>query len=273
MSLVEIDDFYDYSFVPERRYGDDKPAHPGIERILARGATDYERRFAEFTRFMPDFLGFSRDYDARAPLRPHWLNGFFPAMDGIALFGMIASGRPRTYCEIGSGNSTKFAAAAKQAHSPSTTIVSIDPVPRVDIGGLCDTVVRSPLQECPLGIFESLDSGDVVFLDGSHRILQNSDVSVFFLEILPRLRSGVLIHVHDVFWPVDYPSPWIRRMYSEQYLLGALLLFAEEKFDVLLPNTFISYSTLIPRLFAPLWNAPHLAGIEQHGVSFWFAKR
>jgi hypothetical protein len=79
--------------------------------------------------------------------------------------------------------------------------------------------------------------------------------------------------VHDVFWPVDYPSPWIRRMYSEQYLLGALLLFAEEKFDVLLPNTFISYSTLIPRLFAPLWNAPHLAGIEQHGVSFWFAKR
>jgi hypothetical protein len=273
MATVDIDDFYDYSFNPKSRYGHGQPTHRAIEAILARYADRYEALFAEFTRFMPDFLGIARDYDPTLPLRPHWLNGFFPTFDGIALFGMIATRQPRTYCEIGSGHSTKFAAAAKQAHSPQTTILSVDPAPRAEIHSLCDRVIEAPLQSCDLSIFTQLRQNDIVFLDGSHRVLQNSDVSVFFLEILPMLPPGVLIHIHDIFWPVDYPPPWAKRMYSEQYMLGMLLLFAEERFDILVPNTYVSYYTKVPAMYATLWNAPHLAGIEQHGGSFWFTKR
>jgi hypothetical protein len=273
MSTIEIEDFYEYSYRPQRRYGDGKPLHPGIESLLAAGLERYERQLREFLRFSDDFLRIRRDADRSAPNSPHWVNGFIPGLDAIAIYGLVASRRPRVFCEIGSGNSTKFAAAAKRAHSPGTTLVSIDPAPRSDIRNVSDTVITTPLQDCDLSVFSTLGPGDMLFLDGSHRVLQNSDVSVFFLEVLPGLQSGVLVHVHDIFWPLDYPDEWARRMYSEQYMLGMLLIFAPDKFDVILPNSYISNCTPLAGMFSELWRAPHLAGIEPYGGSFWFAKR
>jgi hypothetical protein len=206
------------------------------------------------------------------PHAPHWLNGFLPGLDGISLYGIVASRRPKRFYEIGSGNSTNFAAAARRAHSPSTSIVSIDPAPRAEVDTLCDVVIRRALQDCDLTLFADLEPGDVLFLDGSHRVLQNSDVAIFFLEILPALRPGVLVHVHDIFWPADYPIEWAQRMYSEQYMLGMLLLFAEQSFEVLLPNAYVSWYEGLVGLFEPVWSAPHLLGTERHGCSFWFTR-
>lgn len=272
-ATIEVEDFYSYSYRPRRRYGDGQPAHRRIESILAVERPNFEVRLREFVRFSDDFLRISRDVNHAKPQAPHWVNGFLPGLDAVTLYGLVATRRPAIYCEIGSGHSTRFAYAAKRAHSPGTAIVSIDPEPRSDIAQLCDTVTRTPLQDCDLTIFERLSPGDVLFLDGSHRVLQNSDVSVFFLDILPALKSGVLVHVHDVFWPLDYPTAWADRMYSEQYMLGLLLLFGAANIDIILANAYIAYCTDLTSVFDELWAAPHLAGIERHGGSFWFSKR
>jgi hypothetical protein len=270
---IVIEDFYPGSYQPRRRWGGEKPVHPEIEALIASGLARYESLLEGFTRFTPDFLAIGREPDPDDPHAPAWENGFFPAFDAVALYGLVATRQPRTYCEIGSGSSTRFAVAAKRAHSPDTRVVSIDPAPRGEIDQICDVVIRSPLQDCELDVFADLRPADLLFLDGSHRALQNSDVSVFFLEVLPILRPGVLVHVHDVFWPIDYPSEWANRMYSEQYLLGTILLFAPEKFEIVLPNTYISYMTGLASIFTEVWSAPHLWGIDPHGGSFWFTKK
>jgi hypothetical protein len=271
-TTIEIEDFYSYSYRPQRRYGGSQPAHARIEALLSQQHETFDRQLREFVRFSEDFLRVSRDPDSTRPEAPYWNNGFLPGLDAVTLYGLVATRRPAVYCEIGSGHSTRFACAAKRAHTPATTIVSIDPEPRSNILQLCDTVIRKPLQDCDLTMFERLNAGDVVFFDGSHRALQNSDVSVFFLEILPALPSGVLIHVHDIFWPLDYPTEWALRMYSEQYLLGILLLFGAGSFDIILANAYIAHFTNLPALLDGVWAAPHL-GIEPHGASFWFTKR
>lgn len=272
-TTIEIEDFYSYSYSPRPRYGEGHPAHPLFQSMLADEQSNFQTRLREFVQFSDEFLRISRDIDGTNPQAPYWVNGFLPGLDAVTLYGLVAIRRPSVFCEIGSGHSTRFAYAAKQAHSPGTAIVSIDPEPRSEITRLCDTVMRTPLQNCDLAIFESLGPGDVVFLDGSHRVLQNSDVSVFFLDILPALRSGVLVHLHDIFWPFDYPAEWAARMYSEQYMLGLLLLFGAASIDIILANAYIAYCTDLTSVFDDLWAAPHLTGIERHGGSFWFSKR
>jgi hypothetical protein len=272
-TTIEIEDFYSYSYRPQRRYGGEEPAHRRIESLLADRQPTFDARLREFARLSDDFLRVSRDQDDANPQAPYWVNGFLPGLDAVSLYGFITTRRPSIYCEIGSGHSTRFAYAAKRAHSPGTAIISIDPEPRSEITQLCDTVMRTPLQDCDLGIFDRLQPGDVLFIDGSHRVLQNSDVSVFFLDVLPSIKPGVLIHLHDIFWPFDYPTEWAARMYSEQYMLGLLLVFGATSIDILLANAYIAYCTNLTLILDELWRAPHLAGIERHGCSFWFSKR
>ena len=97
-----------------------------------------------------------------------------------------------------------FARHAIRTGNLKTTIMSIDPKPRAEIDSLCDRVMRLPLELCDLNLFRELEPGDILFFDGSHRIFANSDVTVFFIEVLPRLKPGVLVHVHDIFLPADY---------------------------------------------------------------------
>jgi hypothetical protein len=85
---------------------------------------------------------------------------------------------------------------------------------------------------------DKIRSGDILFFDGSHRTFTNSDVTVFFLETLPRLPPGVIVHIHDIFLPADYPPEWNKRMFSEQYILAAMLLGKAPAFRTLLPDYF-----------------------------------
>jgi Methyltransferase domain len=135
--------------------------------------------------------------------QPCWRNEWLPALDAAALYSFVANRRAKQYVEIGSGHSTRFAARARDDHGLDTRITSIDPRPRVDIEPYCDVTVPRPLESADLSVFDSLDAGDIVFLDGTHRVFQNSDATVFFTEVLPRLRRDVIIGVHDVFLPDD----------------------------------------------------------------------
>ncbi|MFF8954224.1 class I SAM-dependent methyltransferase [Streptomyces sp. NPDC014894] len=213
---------------------------------------------------------------ARIPLRgvekastAYWGNTWLSPLDALSLYGFLASERPARYLEVGSGNSTKFARRAIDDLGLATQIISIDPQPRAGIDHLCDRVERVPLQNADLRVFEELEPGDVLFLDGSHRLHMGSDVMVFFFELLPRLKPGVLVHVHDIMLPADYPESWRWRHYSEQYLLAAMMTAAPQRFDVELPNAFIHADPELRRILDPLWRR---IGVTQHfdPGSFWW---
>ncbi|HEY3490040.1 MAG TPA: class I SAM-dependent methyltransferase [Candidatus Deferrimicrobiaceae bacterium] len=275
MPLVDIEDFYPYSFLPQHRYGYDKPPHVLLDRMFAKGLDEYQALVQEFAGYADDLRKISRQPSISDPSMPCWDNGWFPAMDGIALFGLISYLKPARYFEVGSGNSTKYAALAKRTNSPSTLIVSIDPAPRAEIESLCDFIIREPFQNVSAEFMARLMPGDILFIDGSHRVLQNSDVSVFYMEVLPLLKPGVLIGQHDIVLPYDYHADWGKRMYSEQYMLASVLLAAEEKFDIIFPTFYLS--ELHPERLRPVmdavWSSPNLRGIPPFGSSFWMMKK
>lgn len=186
---------------------------------------------------------------------PHWDNAFFTAADALSLMSMLVSFEPKRYVEIGSGNSTKFARHTIHHRSLPTKITSIDPHPRADIDRISDRVVRESVLKVGTEIFEELEAGDILFHDGSHLTFNGTDTVPLFLEILPVVRPGVIVHIHDMCLPFEYQSTFSDRGYSEQYVLAAMLLFSQD-WEVLLPNYY-------------LWKRGELA---QGGVSFWIRR-
>lgn len=145
-----------------------------------------------------------------------WRNGYLPPLDALSVMWAV-SRTEGTFLEVGSGNSTKAARAAAQVLGRDLRIVSIDPYPRVEIDALCDEVIRTPLERADLAPLLALGRGDVLFIDSSHRCFMNSDVTVAMLEVLPALNPGVLVGIHDICLPYDYPERWTKRAYNEQY--------------------------------------------------------
>ena len=201
---------------------------------------------------------------------PFWDNGWFPPLDALAIMGLIKKFKPKIYCEIGSGNSTKFARKAIDFFNLKTEIISIDPYPRAEIDNLADVIIRKGLEEVEINFFNSLEPNDLFFFDGSHRCFQNSDVNVFFLEILPQLNNKIIIGIHDIFLPRDYPPAWIDRYYNEQYMLSMLLLYGNV--EIVFPANFCAYKyqdlcqDIVPNFKNKLCKNKKNIG----GTSFWF---
>ena len=199
--------------------------------------------------------------------------GWLGCLDIVALYSLRAELNPRVYLEVGSGFSTQFARRAISDHGLRTRIISIDPRPRADVDDVCDEVIRRPLEDVDLTVFDRLGAGDAVFVDGSHRSFTNSDATVMFLDVLPGLESGVHVGFHDIRLPDDYPPEWWHRFYSEQYLLAAYLLAEGTKFDITFPAWFIGGDEQLSQILAPLWNDGRLTGIVRDGSSFWIRMR
>lgn len=259
--------YLEYPVEPTPRYGSGHPPHAILREKIGQNRGSYR---STLTRL----LDFGECY-SKIPLgptgqgEPHWNNGSLPPLDAMSLYSLLARGRSRRYVEIGSGHSTKFARRAITDLALPTTITSIDPLPRAEIDPLCDDVVRQPLERIDPSWAETLDRGDILFFDGSHRCFENSDVSVFFLDVLPRLKAGVVIELHDIFLPFDYPSPWNANFWSEQYLLASYLLAGDTRLGIVLPNAFISQDEELRSTLEPLWNSLHLSVGQWPGVSFW----
>lgn len=262
----------DYPIFPKSRYPIGTPPYPELYEIISRNSDRYRRYLENFLQLLDEFRSI-QVHEPECSSAPRWINGYLPALDSISIYGFIVLNRPCTYCEIGSGNSTKFARKAIIKHGVPTRIISIDPQPRAEVDGLCDTVIRKPLEECDLSIFDQLGAGDIVFFDGTHRAFPNSDVTVFFLEVLPRLKPGVFIHIHDIVLPWDYTLDMAKHYFSEQYLLATLLLAKGPVYDIIFPNRFITDTPALHSILAPVWNLPELKGIETHGCSFWLEKK
>ena len=228
---------------PKHSYNVGKPYSYLYEIIHAR-QDEYASTLMLLKEYKEDFLRIQSVQPDEAG-QPYWNNPWFSGLDAIALYGFIANRKPKLYLEIGSGNSTKFVKRAILDHKLSTQIVSVDPYPRVEIDSLSDEVIRMPLEEIDFGIFDRLTENDILFFDGSHRCFMNSDVTVFFLEILPKLPSGILIHIHDIYLPYDYPVERAYHYESEQYLFGAMLIGECTKYQIVLPNMYISCNSTL----------------------------
>jgi hypothetical protein len=264
--------FIDYPLRPIPRFGHGKPAHPRLLDLLNRNRSVYEQTLSDIVPFAPDL----QRIPVRAPgdsRTPYWMNRFLQGVDPASLYALVCRANPRTYVEIGSGNSTKFARRAIQDHRLRTHVVSIDPHPRAEIDGLCDEVRREGLEKTDLAIFERLEAGDIVFMDGSHRVFMNSDVSVFFLEVLPNLRPGVLVYIDDIWLPFDYPPEWVLRYYSEQYMLAVLLLAEARRYEVILPSTLVGQDAELMAILDPVWKSGPLAEAAGPGNGFWLRIR
>ncbi|MEM7525499.1 MAG: class I SAM-dependent methyltransferase, partial [Pseudomonadota bacterium] len=124
----------------------------------------------------------------------------------------------------GSGHSTRFMAEAARAEGAETRITCIDPEPRADFGALPVDWRAAVLSEAHLPLFADLTAGDIAFFDSSHILVPGCDVDMILNRILPILKPGVLVHIHDILLPDPYPDAWAWRGYAEQNGLGGWLL-------------------------------------------------
>ncbi|MDQ6776133.1 MAG: class I SAM-dependent methyltransferase [Actinomycetota bacterium] len=239
--------------------------HPKLAELVKSGEARYRRTLATIGDYAEDLAGI--EVRGADPTQPSWINGFLPGLDGASIYALLRSLAPERYVEVGSGNSTRFAHRAKADGGLSTTITSIDPAPRAEVSALCDIGVRKPLESLDLSLWADVKPGDMIFIDGSHRVFMNSDVVAFFLDVLPSLPAGVLVGVHDVYLPYDYPQDIADRYYSEQYVLAAYLL-GGAGVEIVLPAHYV-FMNMRAELDALWAKSPRFAEIEHHGVAFW----
>lgn len=229
-------------------------------------------------RFLREVFPRYRDEYERFPLArtdtPHeyyFQNPMFAGYDALALYCMVRHFRPDTVLEVGSGFSTRVSARAALENG-HTRVISIEPYPdevlKEGFPGLT-SLVPEKVQDVDLARFEELGSGDVLFIDSSHVAKIGGDVNYLYLEVLPRLKPGVVVHVHDIFFPLEYPRHWVMnqlRFWNEQYLLQAFLAFNSE-YEVLLCNSYLN------RKHGEELRAALPAESRGGGGSFWMRRK
>ena len=179
--------------------------------------------------------------------------------------------------EIGAGWSSLLMADAlernREEGSAPAIVDQIEPYPRRELLSALPshwTLHKRILQRASLELFDSLDAGDICFFDGSHVSRAGSDVVWFFFDVVPRLKPGVVIHVHDIFWPADYPDDWIferGQTWNEQYVLQAFLMYNSD-FAPMVCNSMLSRhrGEALEELFRGVPETHH------SGVSVWLRR-
>jgi hypothetical protein len=175
------------------------------------------------------------------------INGNYMAVDAHVYYSFIRHFKPKRIIEIGGGNSTLLAATAgmqnlhETGQSPNLTVIEPFPNPMLKRGvpGVSE-LIGCKVQDVELELFTSLERGDILFIDSSHALRTGGDVQYEYLEILPRLAPGTLIHIHDISLPRPYPRVYFESQlyWNEQYLLQAFLAF-NPKFQVLWPGNYM----------------------------------
>ena len=235
-------------------------------------------------RHFPKF----RDEYEQIPIKPtgegggfHLNNRLFDGTDALVAYCMVRQFQPRLIIEIGSGLSSLLLAQAA-ARNSSSNLTCIEPFPRELVRkgfpGL-RSLIEKKVQDIDVEFFSQLESRDLLFIDSSHTVKVGGDVNYLFLEVLPRLNPGVIVHVHDIFLPFEYRRDWVMdefRFWGEQYLLQAFLTFNSE-FEVLMANRYLAHRYLedLKAAFPNLGNlkAALPNSVRWGGGSFWMRRR
>ncbi|HCV50629.1 MAG TPA: class I SAM-dependent methyltransferase [Saprospirales bacterium] len=256
---VDMKPRYGHGLPPHKQLYDIIDAERNTYRALIDAALSNQNEIAEIQDS-------SKVTDSKLP---GWNNGFLPGLDIIAIYTMISFYKPKRYVEVGSGNSTKVAFKVKQEQHNSLEITSIDPMPRAEIDQLADVVIRKPFEDIDYQKVLNLEAGDILFIDNSHRILPNSDSMVFYMEIFPQLNKGVIVHIHDIYLPYDYPQFMCDRFYTEQYGLAMYVMANPKRYKTIFPCYFVSEDEELAKQLEPIWNLDNLKEVERHGGSYW----
>jgi len=202
----------------------DERTLPGIEWNLPA-----QVRFLATLVFAEETSGW--EAPAASELDFSFNNTKFGPGDAEFLYQIVRRVRPQRLVEIGSGNSTLIARAAIRKNEQEDSRYACDHVciepyeaPWLEKSGA--RVIRQKVEEVDVAIFLKLQKDDILFIDSSHVIKPQGDLLAEYLEILPRLNPGVIVHIHDIFSPRDYPTEWVldqRLLWNEQYLLEAFL--------------------------------------------------
>jgi predicted O-methyltransferase YrrM len=173
-------------------------------------------------------------------------NSQFGWMDARLLYYYLKVNKPKRIIEIGSGNSTLLMYNTKKQLNLDLSIICIEPFPNdylIKLSNLNEiTLIKDKLENVDLNKFKNLVKNDILFIDSSHVLKLNSDVLYYFTRILPILRRGVYVHIHDIFFPYDYPSEWIRggKFWNEQYFLFIFLQY-NTKYKITFCNKYAEY--------------------------------
>jgi Methyltransferase domain len=201
-----------------------QPPYPAIEALFEDKAAQFETLIALIDSHAAALEGM------RGLLDQSW----FPSLDAAVAYALMRDRKPQRLIEVGSGHSTRVLAKALGGMGE---ILAIDPAPRADIAGLPGVqVVPSTVQAAPPDLFDRLGRGDVLFIDSSHILMPGSDVDLLLNRVLPRLPAGVIVHIHDIFLPFDYPPVWGWRAYNEQQ--GVLPLMATGAYQPLFSSVW-----------------------------------
>jgi hypothetical protein len=193
------------------------------------------------SKYKKEYESFPRE-ETSVPYQYYVDNGAFESVDGEVSYCMIRHFKPKKIFEIGSGNSTYLSAQAVikngEDNNHECELVAFEPYPndilKSGFPGL-SKLISTEIQNVSITTFDKLRENDILFIDSSHVIKIGNDVQYEYLEILPRLNIGVIVHLHDIFLPAEYPREWVLRDYrfwTEQYLLQAFLAF-NDRFEVL----------------------------------------
>jgi Methyltransferase domain len=219
------------------------------------------------------FSKFRGEYEtvpAEPPLGQLWP---FRGTDVLVAYCMVRHFQPRLIIEVGSGFSSLVLGQAA-AKNKSSALICIDPFPHELIRKSNSipplrSLIETKVQDVDVEFFSQLESGDILFIDSSHTVKIGGDVNYLFLEVLPRLKAGVIVHVHDIFFPFEYRRDWMLqefRFWTEQYLLQAFLIF-NPQFEVLMANSYLHHYHL-PDLKAAFPNLRRWIG-----GSFWMRRQ
>lgn len=208
------------------------------------------------------------------PADYHSGNELFSLADAWALQAVLRDVEPARMIEVGSGwSSLVTARVSRERVARRIDFTCIEPYPPDFIAAGVDGISRliaSPVQDVPVERFLELGSGDVLFIDTAHVVKTGGDVQYLYHEVVPRLNPGVVVHIHDIFLPWDYPEDWVLggRGWNEQYLVQSLLAF-NDVFEVKLAVAWLCRTH--PELLAAAM--PGIDPVRQGGGSLWLRRR
>lgn len=222
--------------------------------LVIAGLQQFRSRFATLHNASKNDVGYS------------FANDYFHSPDAEVFYTIIRTHKPARIIEVGSGHSTKIARQAIIDGKLNCRLISIDPQPRAEVRSLVNEFVSERIEDVDLAVFGTLQAGDILFIDSSHEVRIGNDDAFLYGKILPRIADGVLIQIHDIFLPYEYPFEMLReaRNWNEQYVVQAMLSFSDA-FEVIWPGYFLQRTRAD---FASLF--PHNTG--QRAQSLWLRK-
>jgi len=207
-------------------------------------------------------------------------NIYYTYYDALNYFTFLLKFKPKRVYEVGSGYSSALLLDVNEYFLNSKTeIVFIEPFPEERLLKLKRpndkfNLITDLVQNVRHDFFSSLEAGDFLFIDTSHVSKIWSDVNYIFFEIFPRLKAGVIIHLHDVHYPFEYPKEWIYKgfAWNEAYFLRSFLMY-NTNFDILFMNSYLNNK--FPIEFKKTFNpySQHVIFENKSAGSIWIVKK